>query len=151
MIADLALHSETKSSVPENQGVCDGFQAAMQQHTTPAICSATHTHKCAYACMRTCRLPHISTPRRPSVWQHASACMLACILADRHIAAHHACHLFGNTQHAQVRVYLHAYLQIATQRHTMPAICLRYMLNFRKNLRQHLEQERAVGDSSYGR
>ncbi|KAF5827985.1 hypothetical protein DUNSADRAFT_18391 [Dunaliella salina] len=40
---------------------------------------------------------------------------------------------------------------IATQRHTMPAICRCYMLKYRKNLRQHLQQERAVGDTNYGK
>ncbi|KAF5831370.1 hypothetical protein DUNSADRAFT_13212 [Dunaliella salina] len=40
---------------------------------------------------------------------------------------------------------------IATQRHTMPAICHRYMIKFGKNLRQHLEQENAVNGTQYGK
>eukprot|EP00967_Tisochrysis_lutea_P062025 scaffold79542_cov22-Tisochrysis_lutea.AAC.3 len=46
---------------------------------------------------------------------------------------------------------LRAALQIATQRHTIPAICHRYMNKFGKNLRHHMEQENAVKDTQYGK
>jgi len=40
---------------------------------------------------------------------------------------------------------------IATQRHTMPAICHRYMAKYGKNLRQHLDQENSIKDTQYGK
>ncbi|KAF5840638.1 hypothetical protein DUNSADRAFT_16012 [Dunaliella salina] len=40
---------------------------------------------------------------------------------------------------------------IATQRHTMPTICHRYMTKYGKNLRQRLDQEHAVNGTQYGK